>query len=182
MPVTDILAPLDRDALDPALRYPRFRLRHGGGIAAVPTGIEGDILRLGQRDQRLHFGHGRARWLFQKHMLARQQRLPRGMIAGLGRLAQDNRVQIRLAPQHRAEVGIIMHPVPLRVAAGDGDQIDASRPGHCGQMLVARDFAQPYQTCPDSHAATTSLPSIRRLRPSGLDACKAAGSSASGTS
>eukprot|EP01137_Pigoraptor_chileana_P001417 Opistho-2@39025 len=159
MPVTDILAPLDVDPLDLAFGHPRLGLRHGGGIAAVPAGIERDALALGQRRQCLHFGHGRARRLFQKHMLARQQRLPGSMIADLRRLAEDDGIEVGFARQHRAEVGVIIHPFPLRVAAGDGDQFDAVDLFDGGQVLIARDLAEPYQTCPYRHAATSSLPS-----------------------
>src|SRR3546814_5268772 len=96
MPVTDILAPLDVDAADRARRYPRLRLRDRGGMAAMPACIEGDALGPGKGDQRLHFRHGGARRLFQEDMLARQDRLPRRLVADLRRLAEDDGVHVRL--------------------------------------------------------------------------------------
>ena len=100
-------------------------------------------------------------------MLAGQDRLTGRLIADLRRLAQDDGIHVGFARQHRAEIGIVVHPFALRVAAGDGDQIDAVDLGDRGQMLVAGDLAQAYEAGLDAHSAfTLVLPSsAARVRP-----------------
>ena len=79
-------------------------------------------------------------------MFARQQRLSGCGVADLGRLTQDDGIQIRLPCQHRTEVGIILDPFRLRVAAGDRDQRDAVDLIDRRQMLVARNLAKADET------------------------------------
>ncbi len=90
-------------------------------------------------------------------MLAREDRLARGLIPHLRRLAQDHRIHVRLARQHRVERGIVVHPIRPRIPAGDRHQIDAACLFDSGQMLVAGDLAQPDQPRLDDPAHAASL-------------------------
>src|SRR3546814_788067 len=142
MPVADVFLPLDTDTADLARRQQGPRRLDCSGLARMPRGKKRAALLAGQRFQRVDFGQGRSWRLLQHDMLAGLKGCLCLGKATLGRRTERHRVDGDIRAQKLLDVIEGSDAVQSRIAAGNGDEIDAVRRGDRSHMLVPGNLSQ----------------------------------------